>query len=89
MRTQITGRIHLGCNRMAGAANFSNAKGAINMRIDIVVEKSNAPTAAFRWQATVGDYDQGDPIGFGPTIQEAMEDLLTNDLELEDEREAP
>jgi len=33
------------------------------------------PTRAFDWQATDDDYEPGDPIGYGPTEQAAIEDL--------------
>jgi hypothetical protein len=34
------------------------------------------------WSATEEDYEAGDPIGYGPTEQDAIDDLLN---QLEDE----
>jgi hypothetical protein len=33
------------------------------------------PTRSHDWQATFGDYDAGDPMGFGATEMEAIDDL--------------
>ena len=40
------------------------------------------PNRSWDWQATSKDYDGGDPIGFGGTPDQAVEDLLDS-LELE------
>src|SRR4051812_19182978 len=32
------------------------------------------------WQATFEGYDEGDPVGYGPTKQEAIDDLLAQAL---------
>ena len=29
----------------------------------------------FDWEAWIGDWDEGDPIGFGPTEEAAIDDL--------------
>lgn len=34
------------------------------------------PTRAFDWTATQDGYEPGDPIGYGRTQQEAIDDLL-------------
>ena len=34
------------------------------------------PTNAYDWEATFKDYDEGDPIGRGPTEIDAVEDLI-------------
>jgi len=34
------------------------------------------PFRSFDWKAVVGDYDEGDPVGYGATEQEAIEDLI-------------
>jgi hypothetical protein len=34
------------------------------------------PSRAFDWNAVVGDYDEGDPVGYGATEQEAIDDLI-------------
>jgi hypothetical protein len=38
------------------------------------------PWRGFDWCATFGDYDLGDPQGFGATEQEAIDDLVLNHL---------
>ena len=40
------------------------------------------------WQAWVGDWDEGDPIGSGSTEQAAIEDLMTRLEERADEQDA-
>jgi hypothetical protein len=40
------------------------------------------PSRGFDWSATDGDYDLGDPIGWGATEQEAIADLRS---QLDDE----
>jgi hypothetical protein len=47
----------------------------------IVTVRTAAPVPQFAWQATRGDYDLGAKVGFGPTEQSAIDDLLM----LEDE----
>lgn len=49
------------------------------------------PDRNFDYQATFDGYDAGDPIGHGPTVERAIEDLHENyewDLELAAERAA-
>ena len=33
------------------------------------------PLRCFDWSATLADYDEGDPVGYGATEAEAVEDL--------------
>lgn len=35
-----------------------------------------SPTAKFDWQATLDNYDPGDPIGYGETEAAAVADLF-------------
>ena len=39
------------------------------------------PIRKYDWQATRGDYDEGDPIGHGETEKEAILDLLEQESE--------
>lgn len=36
------------------------------------------PRRQFDWRATYGDYDLDDPMGWGATEQEAIDDLILN-----------
>lgn len=40
-----------------------------------IVTKFDAAAQPFPWQATLDNYDLGDPIGIGTTEQEAIDDL--------------
>ena len=44
----------------------------------MITEQINppAPCRSHDWQATHDDYQPGDPMGFGPTEQDAINDLL-------------
>lgn len=40
------------------------------------------PTTRFDWSAVCDDYEPGDPIGYGPTEQAAVDDLKAQVPEL-------
>lgn len=46
-----------------------------------IVTKFDAAAQPFPWQATLENYDLGDPTGIGANVQEAIEDLK-NEMEL-------
>jgi len=51
----------------------------IDMDVTCIKTSYDPPPVPFRsfdWKAVVGDYDEGDPVGYGATEQEAIEDLI-------------
>lgn len=40
-----------------------------------VVFDATCPVPDSQWQATFGEWDLGDPMGLGPTPEDAIEDL--------------
>lgn len=42
------------------------------------------PDRRFDWEAIREDYNEGDPIGYGITKREAIEDLLTQEDDLKE-----
>ena len=44
------------------------------------------PLRQFDWCATAEDYEPGDPIGYGTTHDEAVNDLVEQYLEIEEGR---
>jgi len=49
------------------------------MKTEIITEfiYPPIPIRDYDWSAITNDYDEGDPIGYGRTEQEAIEDLKT------------
>jgi hypothetical protein len=49
----------------------------------IITERINPPIPVnhFDWTACRDGYDAGDPIGYGTTEREAIEDLLDKEIE--------
>jgi len=45
-------------------------------RIKTSYDPPPVPSRSFDWNAVVGDYDEGDPVGYGATEQEAIADLI-------------
>ena len=45
-------------------------------------EKPPIPIRKYDWSAIWSDYDEGDPIGYGSTEEEAMEDLKSLEEEI-------
>ena len=43
--------------------------------IRVVYDRKPIPTKRFDWSAVREGYDIGDPVGFGPTAEEAIADL--------------
>lgn len=62
----------------------------MNERIPLKIRTENIyppiPLRQFDWQATTDNYEPGCPIGFGPTEQEAVADLLE---QIEDSLDRP
>ena len=52
------------------------SKKALKSRIETEFIYPPIPMRKFDWQATRGDYDEGDPIGYGETEKEAILDLF-------------
>lgn len=42
----------------------------------IIIEKKSTINTQFKFQASKEDWDLGDKLGFGQTIQEAIDDLI-------------
>ena len=52
-----------------------------NYKIMIITRKINPPIPSrkFDWEATKSNYDEGDPIGYGETEIEAIQDLINQE----------
>jgi len=46
------------------------------MKIDTRYDPKPGPSQKFDWEATFEGYDEGDPVGYGATEQEAVQALL-------------
>ena len=46
------------------------------MKIDTFYNPKPVPGRQFDWEATFEGYDEGDPVGYGATEQEAVQALL-------------
>ena len=57
------------------------SKKALKSRTEAEFIYPPIPVRKFDWQATRGDYDEGDPIGHGETEKEAILDLLEQESE--------
>lgn len=59
----------------------SNRLAISRPRINIEFICPPIPMAGFDWQATFDGYDPGDPIGYGPTRDRAVSDLIEQAVE--------
>lgn len=48
----------------------------MNVKIYTRCNPPPIPTQAFDWSATADGYEPGSPIGYGPTEQDAIDDLI-------------
>jgi hypothetical protein len=56
------------------------------MPIVIKYDPKPIPNREFDWSATPENYEPGSPVGFGRTEQEAVDDLLDQLEEIDNER---